>query len=99
MSKDQKRLIRAFYQSLATQDEKDAVLHMMMRVSRTDRVEYFKKSILSNCAMDSSTYSAILGTLMMKPEDWAEIVAQEVRREAEGIIMSLWIRFTAWLRG
>lgn len=95
MSTEQdKNLIRTFYQGLATQKEKD-LFYEMLRMSRKDRVKYLTGSVFTKYGMNAETYRAILYASSMTREDLVKVVAQEVRKAADNLI----IRFFKWLGG
>ena len=91
MNKEDKRLIRQFYQGLATPKERD-LFYEVLRMPQKDKVRYLASSALNKYGINAETHRAILYASTMTKADLMAIIAQEVR----GKYLS---RFFNWIGG
>lgn len=88
MKDSQRKLLRAFYQSIPTQGEKDA-FYAVMGMSKEDRLAYIARALENDIAIDKATVQAILAVSSLTKEDRVMIFS--------GIARQMIFKFFAWL--
>lgn len=78
MTKNQRRLTRAFYQGLTTQAEKDR-FYAVMDQPKENKVKYIA-SMLGKAAIDAETVDAIMAASSLTKEDRIMIFSGMVRQ-------------------
>lgn len=94
MNDANRKLIRTFYQSLATKEEEE-IFYKIMAMDKEERMKYLAVTVLGQYPIDMGTYEAIQKAAAMTKEELAALLAGEVRKVADGIIT----RFLTWLKG
>lgn len=94
MTDQDKKLIRAFYQGLASDEEKD-LFFKVLNMSNEDKAKYLAGEVLKKYGMDSETRAAIMAVSHITKDELVQLAAQEVRKVADGLIA----RFINWITG